>query len=116
MTPTPAASALAGDGAPAPALVVVEELHKSFPASRDLFGRPTGAVRAFDGVDVATLGSDALRRLRRRMQLVFQDPYSSLNPRLSVGAIVREGLIVHGLAEGAAADARVAQLLEEVGL
>jgi oligopeptide/dipeptide ABC transporter ATP-binding protein len=50
------------------------------------------------------------------MQLVFQDPYSSLNPRLSVGAIVREGLIVHRLSEGVAADARVAQLLEEVGL
>jgi oligopeptide/dipeptide ABC transporter ATP-binding protein len=70
----------------------------------------------FDGVDVSTLGPTTLRRLRRRMQLVFQDPYSSLSPRLSVGTIIGEGLRVHGLAEGAAAEARVSALLEEVGL
>ena len=57
-----------------------------------------------------------LRRLRRRMQIIFQDPFSSLNPRMTVGAIVREGLTIHKLAEGAAADARVRQLLDEVGL
>ena len=51
-----------------------------------------------------------------KMQIVFQDPFSSLNPRMSIGAIVREGLTIHKLAEGAAADARVKQLLEEVGL
>jgi oligopeptide/dipeptide ABC transporter ATP-binding protein len=50
------------------------------------------------------------------MQIVFQDPFSSLNPRMSVGAIVREGLTIHKLAEGAAADRRVRELLEEVGL
>jgi oligopeptide/dipeptide ABC transporter ATP-binding protein len=50
------------------------------------------------------------------MQIVFQDPFSSLNPRMSIGAIVREGLTIHRLAEGSAADARVSQLLEEVGL
>ena len=50
------------------------------------------------------------------MQIVFQDPFSSLNPRMSIGAIVREGLTIHKLAEGAAADARVRELLEEVGL
>ena len=77
---------------------------------------PTSGRVEFDGVDVLSLGPEPLRRLRRRMQLVFQDPYSSLNPRLSIGAIVREGLLVHQLAEGAAADVKVSQLLEEVGL
>ncbi|MGH7720291.1 MAG: ABC transporter ATP-binding protein [Gemmatimonadaceae bacterium] len=75
----------------------------------------SGAVR-FGDADVLSLGAEELRRLRRQMQIVFQDPFSSLNPRMTVGAIVREGLTIHRLAEGAAADARVRQLLEEVGL
>jgi oligopeptide/dipeptide ABC transporter ATP-binding protein len=50
------------------------------------------------------------------MQIIFQDPFSSLNPRMTIGATVREGLTVHRIAEGAAADRRVRQLLEEVGL
>ena len=77
---------------------------------------PTSGSVQFDGNDVLALGTGDLRRLRRKMQIVFQDPFSSLNPRMSVGAIVREGLTIHKLAEGAAADARVRQLLEEVGL
>jgi oligopeptide/dipeptide ABC transporter ATP-binding protein len=77
---------------------------------------PTSGSVNFDGNDVLSLGAGDLRRLRRKMQIVFQDPFSSLNPRMSIGAIVREGLTIHGLAEGAAADARVKQLLEEVGL
>jgi oligopeptide/dipeptide ABC transporter ATP-binding protein len=77
---------------------------------------PTSGTVAFDGVDVRALDAAALRKLRRRMQIVFQDPFSSLNPRMSIGAIVREGLTIHRLAEGSAADARVRQLLEEVGL
>ena len=77
---------------------------------------PTSGTVTFDAQDVFSLGAGDLRRLRRRMQIVFQDPFSSLNPRMSVGAIVREGLTIHKLAEGAAADARVKQLLEEVGL
>ena len=77
---------------------------------------PTSGSVQFDGNDVLALGAGDLRRLRRKMQIVFQDPFSSLNPRMSIGAIVREGLTIHGLAEGAAADARVNQLLEEVGL
>ena len=77
---------------------------------------PTTGTVTFDGVDVLALGSAELRKLRRRMQIVFQDPFSSLNPRMSIGAIVREGLTIHRLAEGGAADARVRQLLEEVGL
>jgi len=77
---------------------------------------PTSGMVRFDGTDVLGAGRASLRHLRRRMQLVFQDPYASLNPRLSVGAIVREGLTIHRLAEGAAADARVHRVLEEVGL
>ncbi len=77
---------------------------------------PTAGEIHFDGVDVRTLDSEALRRLRRQMQIIFQDPFSSLNPRMTVGAIVREGLTVHKLAEGAAAESRVRELLDEVGL
>jgi oligopeptide/dipeptide ABC transporter ATP-binding protein len=77
---------------------------------------PTGGSVRFDGHDVLSLEGAAMRKLRRRMQIIFQDPFSSLNPRMTVGAIVREGLTIHGIAEGAAADARVRQLLDEVGL
>jgi oligopeptide/dipeptide ABC transporter ATP-binding protein len=77
---------------------------------------PTSGEILFDGTDVRALAKEPLRKLRRRMQIVFQDPFSSLNPRMTVGASVREGLTIHKLAEGSAADARVRQLLEEVGL
>ncbi len=80
-----------------------------------LVDRTSGAVR-FDGVDVFALGAADLRRMRRRMQIIFQDPYASLNPRLSIGRAVREGIEVHHLASRAEADQRVRQLLEEVGL
>jgi oligopeptide/dipeptide ABC transporter ATP-binding protein len=75
----------------------------------------SGSVK-FDGTDVLALDREALRRARRQMQIIFQDPFSSLNPRMTIGAIIREGLTVHRLAEGRAADDRVRQLLEEVGL
>jgi len=77
---------------------------------------PTTGDVTFDGQDVLSLDASSLRRLRQRMQIIFQDPFSSLNPRMTVGAIVREGMTIHKLAEGAAADHRVRQLLEEVGL
>lgn len=77
---------------------------------------PTAGTVEFDGVNVLALKGEALRRMRRRMQIVFQDPYGSLNPRMSIGAAIREGLLVHKIAEGAAADKRVQSLLEEVGL
>src|SRR6185295_16485966 len=77
---------------------------------------PTSGQVHFDGIDVRALDATAMRRLRRRVQIIFQDPFSSLNPRMTVGAIVREGLTIHKLAAGAEADKRVRQLLEEVGL
>jgi oligopeptide/dipeptide ABC transporter ATP-binding protein len=77
---------------------------------------PTDGDIRFDGVDVRSLQGKAMRAMRRNMQIIFQDPFSSLNPRMTIGATVREGLTVHKLAEGAAADERVRQLLEEVGL
>ncbi|MFZ4408137.1 MAG: ABC transporter ATP-binding protein [Paracraurococcus sp.] len=75
-----------------------------------------GAIR-FEGRDIQPLSRAALRPLRRRMQIVFQDPYGSLSPRLSAGEIIGEGLEVHepGLTR-AARDAAVARALEEVGL
>jgi oligopeptide/dipeptide ABC transporter ATP-binding protein len=77
---------------------------------------PTSGEIRFEGRDVRSMGTSELRALRREMQIIFQDPVSSLNPRMAVGAIIREGLTIHKLAEGAAADARVRQLLQEVGL
>jgi oligopeptide/dipeptide ABC transporter ATP-binding protein len=77
---------------------------------------PTSGEVRFEGRDVRSMGTSELRALRREMQIIFQDPVSSLNPRMTVGAIIREGLTIHELAEGAAAVARVRQLLEEVGL
>ena len=77
---------------------------------------PTSGEIRFEGRDVRAMGTSELRALRREMQIIFQDPVSSLNPRMTVGAIVREGLTIHKLAEGSAADARVRALLEEVGL
>jgi len=77
---------------------------------------PTAGAVRFDGVNVRALGPASLRRLRRRMQLVFQDSAAALNPRLAVGVAIREGLTIHAIAEGAEADARVRRLLDEVGL
>jgi oligopeptide/dipeptide ABC transporter ATP-binding protein len=77
---------------------------------------PTSGTIKFMGEDLLALDKTALRKKRREMQIIFQDPFSSLNPRMSVGAIIKEGLTIHKLAEGAAADARVKQLLDEVGL
>jgi len=77
---------------------------------------PTSGEIRFEGRDVRSMGTAELRALRREMQIIFQDPVSSLNPRMTVGAIIREGLTIHRLAEGAAADARVRHLLQEVGL
>jgi peptide/nickel transport system ATP-binding protein len=77
----------------------------------------TGGSIRFKGADITRIEGEALRRLRRHMQLVFQDPYASLNPRMRVGEIVAEPLIVHGIVRSAAEAAqRLAPLLELVGL
>jgi len=70
----------------------------------------------FDGVDVTALQGDELRRMRRRMQMIFQDPYASLNPRMTIGSMLTEPLRVHGIARGADAAKRAQQLVETVGL
>ncbi len=74
-----------------------------------------GSIR-LDGEELMTLGRSAMRGVRRRLQMIFQDPYGSLNPRKTVGAAIREPIVVHGLAEGAEADRRVSELLARVGL
>ena len=78
--------------------------------------KPTGGRVIFDGRDITSLGEGELRPLRRRMQMVFQDPFASLNPRHSVGRIVGEPLRTHGLAGRRDAAGRVRELLVTVGL
>ena len=77
---------------------------------------PTGGRVLFEGVDVTRMSESQMRPLRRRMQMVFQDPFASLNPRHSVGRTIAEPLRVHGIAKGAEADTRVREILEVVGL
>jgi oligopeptide transport system ATP-binding protein len=77
---------------------------------------PTSGRASFDGVDVFGLDRAALRALRRRMQIIFQDPYSSLNPRMTVGAAVAEGIEIHRLCARSEIAGRVEALLAEVGL
>ncbi len=79
--------------------------------------RPTAGKILFEGSDLARVSPAELRRVRRRLQVIFQDPYSSLNPRMTVGQIVAEPMRVHGVARSAAeARRQVADLLGEVGL
>jgi oligopeptide transport system ATP-binding protein len=79
--------------------------------------RPTAGSVLFEGRDLARLSDAELRPLRRRMQIVFQDPYSSLNPRMTIGQIIAEPIRVHGLAQnGVKVAERVAELLQVVGL
>jgi len=77
---------------------------------------PTSGEVIFGGTNVLDLDAGGMRRMRRNMQIVFQDPYASLNPRMTVGAIVAEPLIIHGGTSGAERDEKVAQLLTKVGL
>ncbi|MGE5590924.1 MAG: ABC transporter ATP-binding protein, partial [Bacillota bacterium] len=70
----------------------------------------------FEGRNIMGLPREEMRRLRREMQIIFQDPYSSLNPRMTVGDIIGEPMVIHGVAHGAAKDRRVRELLEVVGL
>src|SRR3954468_2141242 len=77
---------------------------------------PTAGAIEFEGTNVLDLGAGDMRRMRRNMQIVFQDPYASLNPRMTVGTIIAEPLIIHGGMNGNERSGRVAQLLEKVGL
>jgi oligopeptide/dipeptide ABC transporter ATP-binding protein len=77
---------------------------------------PTGGKVVFDDVELTALSSERLRHRRRDMQMIFQDPYGSLNPRMRIGDTVGDPLTVHGSARGKARERRVAELLEMVGL
>jgi oligopeptide transport system ATP-binding protein len=78
--------------------------------------RPTGGSVQFRGRELTGLRGNQLRRLRREMQMIFQDPYAALSPRMTVGAIVAEPLNVHGLGNAARRGERVEELLALVGL
>jgi oligopeptide/dipeptide ABC transporter ATP-binding protein len=78
--------------------------------------RPTGGTVHFDGVNITQLDRATMRPLRRRMQMIFQDPYSSLNPRLKVRDIIKEALVIHGIGTVQDRDERVAEMLSRVGL
>jgi oligopeptide transport system ATP-binding protein len=77
---------------------------------------PTAGSVRFKGEEIANLGKDELRRLRRHMQIIFQDPYASLNPRMTVGEILAEPQRVHDIGDAASREARGRELLEIVGL
>jgi oligopeptide/dipeptide ABC transporter ATP-binding protein len=77
---------------------------------------PTGGRVEFDGQDVTAMDSKQLKKLRKDMQIIFQDPYSSLNPRMTVGGMITEILKFHEIAEGEQAEKMVMDLLEKVGL
>jgi peptide/nickel transport system ATP-binding protein/oligopeptide transport system ATP-binding protein len=77
---------------------------------------PTGGSIRINGRDITHLGKAELRPIRRSMQIIFQDPFASLNPRMTAGDIVGEPLMVHGIAAGGEKRERVAELFEQVGL
>jgi oligopeptide transport system ATP-binding protein len=78
--------------------------------------RPTAGDVYFEGEDLSHLKGEQLRRMRSRMQMIFQDPYASLNPRMTVGDIIGEPLLVHNIAKGKDRRERVQELLNVVGL
>jgi len=77
---------------------------------------PTSGSVRFDGIDITQLSAAAMRSRRKDMQIIFQDPYASLNPRMTIGAIIGQALDIHRLALGNERDARVVELLHRVGL
>ena len=77
---------------------------------------PTSGRILFDGQDLAELSPGAMREIRRDIQIIFQDPYSSLNPRMTVSGIIEEALIIHGIGEPQSRHKRVCELLHQVGL
>jgi len=78
---------------------------------------PTSGRIFYDGKDISSISGKTLRELRKKIQIIFQDPYSSLNPRITIGSAIGEPLIVHGLAKGNKAKKnRISELLEQCGL
>jgi oligopeptide/dipeptide ABC transporter ATP-binding protein len=77
---------------------------------------PTGGDVLFDNTSLLSLKGSEMRGMRKRIQIIFQDPYGSLNPRLTIGSMIAEAIKIHKLASGAAVRDRVAQLLERVGI
>ena len=77
---------------------------------------PTSGEVWFEGNNVLSLDREQMRALRKDMQIIFQDPYASLNPRMTVGDIIGEPLRIHGIASGREREKRVKELLEVVGL
>ena len=78
--------------------------------------KPTSGDVHFEGVNLVTLKGEDLRQMRRKMQMIFQDPYASLNPRMTIGDIIGEPLMVHNIAQPREIQHRVAELLEKVNL
>ena len=78
--------------------------------------RPTAGDVYFEDMNLTEIKGEKLRRMRRRMQMIFQDPYASLNPRMTVGDIIGEPMLVHNMAKGKERRARVQELLKTVGL
>src|ERR1700674_2424244 len=78
--------------------------------------RPTHGSVFFEGKDLTLIKGEELRKMRRKMQMIFQDPYASLNPRMTVGGIIGEPLEVHNIAKGKEQKERVQELLKIVGL
>ncbi|MFL2651127.1 MAG: ABC transporter ATP-binding protein [Anaerolineales bacterium] len=78
--------------------------------------RPTAGQVQFDNINLVKQKGTGLRNIRRRLQMIFQDPYSSLNPRMTVGEIIAEPLKVHGIAKGSESSDKVRELLDMVGL
>ncbi|MBN1878830.1 dipeptide ABC transporter ATP-binding protein [bacterium] len=77
---------------------------------------PSSGSIFFSGKDLMSLSNPDLRHTRRDIQIIFQDPYASLNPRMTIGAIIEEGLVIHGVGRRAERKARVADLMRQVGL
>src|SRR5919202_466432 len=100
-------------------LLRVEHLKMYFPITQGIIlqlYKPTEGKVEFLGKNLTSLGGGELRKMRREMQMIFQDPYASLNPRMTVGSIIGEPLEIHGLAKGREKQERVQELLRIVGL